>query len=119
MRLSVPSMGNNGLSDEVSLHLSNAPFFTIFDTESEEIEIIKNTSQHMGGTGCPPEIMHSKGVIICLCSGLGPRAVHMFEELGIIVYCGAMGTVKDAIDAWKRGELQEVTDKTICNKHRH
>jgi predicted Fe-Mo cluster-binding NifX family protein len=119
MRISVPSMGNKGLEEEVSPHFGRAPIFTIYDTETEKVEIVPNTSQHLGGTGYPPEIMHANGVDVMLCSGLGSRAVHMFEQLGIMVYVGAMGTVKDAIDTWKRGELQEATDETACKEHRH
>jgi len=119
MRISVPSMGNKGLEEEISLHFGRAPFFTIYDSETEKVEIVQNTSQHMGGQGYPPEIMHAHRVDVMLCSGLGSRAVQMFEQLGIMVYCGAMGTVKDTIDTWKRGELQEATDETVCKEHRH
>jgi len=119
MRISVPSMGNKGLSEQISPHFGRAPVFTIYEMESEKVEILPNTSQHMGGTGYPPEIMHAYRVDIMLCSGLGPRAVDMFEKLGIMVYVGATGTVKNAIDAWKNGNLQEATDETVCREHKH
>lgn len=119
MRISVPSMGNKGLNDEVSAHFGRAPYFIIWDSETDKVEILQNTSQHMGGVGYPPELMHTNRVDIMLCSGLGPRAVQMFEQLGIRVYVGAMGTVKTTIDAWKNGTLQEATDETVCKEHRH
>lgn len=121
MRISVPSMGNKGLDDMVGQHFGRVPTYTIYDTETDKVEIVDNTSMHMGGQGYPPELLHSHKVDVLLCSGLGQRAVDMFEQLGIMVYvgAGAMGTVKDAIDAWKRGELQEVTDETVCKEHSH
>jgi predicted Fe-Mo cluster-binding NifX family protein len=119
MRLSVPSMGNKGLDEHVSPHFGRAPVFTIYETESEKVEIVPNTSQHMGGVGYPPELMHAHKVDIMLCSGLGPRAIQMFEQFGIRVYVGAMGTVKTTIDAWKNGTLQEATDETACKEHSH
>jgi len=119
MRISVPSMGNKGLEDMIGQHFGRVPTYTIWDSETEKVEIVPNTSEHMGGTGLPPELMNAHKVDIMLCSGLGQRAVKMFEELGIMVYVGAMGTVKDTIEAWKRGELQEVTDETACQEHRH
>lgn len=119
MRISVPSMGNKGLNDEVSPHFGRAPYYTIWDSETGEVEIVPNISMHMGGQGYPPELMHVHGVDVMLCSGLGPRAVDMFEQLGIRVYVGAMGTVKDTIDAWKNDNLQEATDENACREHRH
>jgi predicted Fe-Mo cluster-binding NifX family protein len=119
MKISVPSMGNKGLEEEISPHFGRAPIFTIYDTETEKVEILQNTSQHMGGSGLPPELMHAHGIDIMLCSGLGPRAVQMFEQLGIMVYVGAKGSVSDTIEAWKRGVLQEATDETVCKEHRH
>ncbi|MFX1519379.1 MAG: NifB/NifX family molybdenum-iron cluster-binding protein [Promethearchaeota archaeon] len=119
MRISVPSMGTKGLAEEVSPHFGRAPIFTIYDTETEKVEVVPNTSTHMGGQGYPPELMHVNRVDIMLCSGLGPRAVQMFEQLGIRVYVGAMGTVKTTIDAWKNGTLQEATDENVCKEHRH
>ena len=119
MRISIPSMGNKGLEEQVSPHFGRAPVFTIYEIESEKVEIVPNTSQHMGGTGLPPELMHAHRVNIMLCSGLGQRAIQMFEQLGIRVYVGAMGTVKTTIDAWKTGTLQEATDETACKEHSH
>ena len=119
MRISVPSMGNKGLEDMVGQHFGRVPTYTIWDSETENVEVVSNTSEHMGGIGLPPELMNAHKVDIMLCSGLGQRAVQMFENFGIMVYVGAMGTVKDAIEAWKRGELQEVTDETACQVHRH
>jgi len=119
MRISVPSMGNKGLDDMVGQHFGRVPYYAVFDTETDKVEIVDNTSTHMGGQGYPPELLHAHKVDVMLCSGLGQRAVEMFEQLGIMVYVGAMGTVKDTIEAWKRGELQEVTDETVCKEHSH
>ena len=112
-------MGNKGLNDEVSPHFGRAPYYTIWDSETSEVETVPNTSQHMGGQGYPPELMHAHEVDVMLCSGLGPRAVQMFEKFAIRVYVGAMATVKDTIDAWKTGNLQEATDETVCKEHKH
>ncbi|ODS35652.1 MAG: dinitrogenase iron-molybdenum cofactor biosynthesis protein [Candidatus Altiarchaeales archaeon WOR_SM1_86-2] len=119
MKIAVPTMGRNGLDDEVSPHFGRAPTFTIADTEKNEVKVIDNTSQHMGGQGYPPEIMRGEGVEVMLCSGLGPRAVTMFENFGIDVFVGAAGTVKDAIATWKEGKLPEATDANACREHRH
>jgi predicted Fe-Mo cluster-binding NifX family protein len=119
MRISIPSMGNKGLEDIVGQHFGRVPYYVIFDTETEKVETIDNISTHMGGSGYPPELLHAHKVDIMLCSGLGQRAVSMFEQLGIEVFVGATGTVQNAIDAWRRGELQAVTDETVCRERRY
>ena len=112
-------MGQGGLSDHVSPHFGRAPVFTIVDTETNTVEVLPNTSEHMGGSGLPPAHMAAAGVQVMLCSGIGPRAIQMFEQYGIRVYVGASGTVRDAVQAWRKGLLREATDKDACEMHRH
>ncbi|RLI91179.1 MAG: dinitrogenase iron-molybdenum cofactor biosynthesis protein [Candidatus Altiarchaeales archaeon] len=117
MRACIPTLGNKGLDEQIGEHFGYAPTFTIVDLETEKVEVIPNTSHHMGGSGYPPELMQKKGVNIVLCSNLGRRAVGMFEEFGIEVYIGAKGTVRDAIRMWKDNMLQMATDKNACEQH--
>ncbi len=117
MRVCVPAMGNRGLDEQVGEHFGRVPTYTIVDTETEEVEIHPNTSEHMGGRGYAPEIMAKANVDVMICSGLGRRAIGMFEEFGIMVYVGAYGTVRDAVQMWKDGRLQAATDENACKQH--
>jgi len=117
MKVAVPTMGDKGLDDMVGEHFGRVPTYTIVDTETNEVKVIDNTSQHTGGQGYPPEIMQGAGVEVMLCSGLGQRAIMMFQEYGIRVYVGAYGAVKNAINLWEKGQLQEATDETACRQH--
>jgi predicted Fe-Mo cluster-binding NifX family protein len=119
MKIAIPTVGDKGLDDEVSPHFGRAPTFTILDTETNDVKIVENTSEHMGGVGKPPEIMQREGVEVMLCSGLGPRAIQMFMHFGIEIFVGAAGTVREAIALWKSGRLQEATDATACKEGRH
>ena len=71
----------------------------------------------MGGQGDPPEIMARDGVNVMICQGLGRRAISMFEGFGITVYIGAIGTVRDAIAAFKQDKLQKATMDDACETH--
>lgn len=119
MRVCIPTMGNRGWDEEVSAHFGRAPTFTIVDTETGQVEVLINKSEHAGGIGKPPEHLASVGVHVMLCSGLGHRAIRMFEEYGIEVYVGAKGTVKEAIEMWKNNQLSMATDENACKEHRH
>lgn len=119
MKIGIPTLGGRGLSEEVSPHFGRAPTFTLYNTETGDVKVVNNTSEHMGGVGKPPETLMQHDVEVMLCSGLGPRAINMFESYGIRVFVGASGTVQDSIDLWKEGILEEATDENACKMHRH
>lgn len=117
MKIGIPSMGRRGFEEDVGEHFGRVPTYTVYNTETKEITIINNTSAHGGGSGYPPEILQRAGVEMMLCSGLGRRAVGMFEQMGIMVLIGAYGTIKDAIAMWEQGQLQPATDANACRQH--
>jgi len=117
MKICIPTMGENGLDNQVGEHFGRVPTYTIVDLDTNEVKVIANTSEHMGGQGYPPEIMAREGVNAMVCRGLGRRAIMMFEELGIDVYIGASGTVKDVIDAFKQDRLQKANIDNACGQH--
>jgi predicted Fe-Mo cluster-binding NifX family protein len=119
MKVCVPTLGQDGLNDTVAEHFGRAPIFTVVDIKTNTIEIIPNSGEHMGGSGLPPEFIANAGTHILICSGLGPKAVGMFERFGIEVFIGACGTVRDAIATWQMGLLHEATDENACMEHRH
>lgn len=121
MRIGIPTMGDKGLEETVSEHFGRAPTFTIVDMKTKEVKVLPNTSEHFGGFKVAPEILAEAGVEVMLCSGLGPRAVSMFEQFGVEVYVGADSsgtTVRDAISAFQAGRLTEASDANACKMHR-
>jgi predicted Fe-Mo cluster-binding NifX family protein len=117
MRICIPTNGKDGLNDHVGEHFGRVPTYTIVDLDTNTVKVIPNTSEHMGGKGHPPEIMAGERVDIMICRALGRRAIAMFEELGIDVYIGAFGTVKEAIDDFKQGRLQKAGMSDACEHH--
>jgi predicted Fe-Mo cluster-binding NifX family protein len=117
MKVCVPTNGENGLDDIVGEHFGRVPTYTIVDLDTNEVKVVQNTSEHMGGVGYPPEIMEREGVNVLVCRGLGKRAISMFAATGIDVYIGASGTVKDAISAFQQGLLQKAGFGDACGQH--
>ncbi|MCK4577605.1 MAG: NifB/NifX family molybdenum-iron cluster-binding protein [Candidatus Marinimicrobia bacterium] len=117
MKVCVPTMGDKGLEDAVGEHFGRVPCYTIVDSETKEVEVLSNTSEHIGGQGYPPEIMAKAGVDVMICAGLGRRAIMMFEGMGIMVYVGASGSVEDAINMWENNNLPAATDENACQQH--
>jgi len=117
MKVCIPTNGNGGLEDTVGEHFGRVPTYTIVDLEKNDVEVIPNTSNHMGGTRNPPEILVEHGVNVMICQGLGRRAIAMFTDFGIEVYIGANGTVKDAIESYKKGSIQKASEGDACQQH--
>jgi len=117
MKIAVPTDGDKGLNELIGQHFGRVKYYTLVDTETNEVRVIPNTSHHMGGVGYPPEILADAGVDILLCSGLGKRAVQMFREKKIKVYVGAYGTVGDAIESYTTGDLIEASEDSACSQH--
>ena len=91
----------------------------MIDNETHAIQFFRNTGQHHGGAMTPAELIAKAGAHVVLCGGLGVKAVHLFEQLGIHVYNNASGTVTDALNAYQAGQLPEATDATACQEHAH
>ncbi len=110
MRVCIPTAGWRGLDEHVSEHFGRAPTFTIVDLETGKVEVIPNTGKHGGGGGrTPAQTLVGLGIDALICSGIGPRAISFLESLGIKVYYGASGTVRDVIENFKAGKLQEIS----------
>jgi predicted Fe-Mo cluster-binding NifX family protein len=119
MKICLPTAGKGGLDDLVGEHFGRSPTFTVVDTDSGQVQIVSNTSEHMGGSGKPPEQIAQTGAQVLLCTGLGPRAIELLDSYGIQVYVGAHGIVKEAIKMWKDGLLEPASDSNACKDHQH
>jgi predicted Fe-Mo cluster-binding NifX family protein len=119
MRICLPTNNSGGLGDHLCEHFGRAPTFTVVDTESDEVTVHQNRSEHMGGTGKPPEQIAKTGAKVLICSGLGPKAIDMLVSFGVEVYVGAYGTVGEAIQQWKEGKLSLADAQNACKEHHH
>jgi predicted Fe-Mo cluster-binding NifX family protein len=117
MNICLPILAEQGLDSPVSPHFGQARAFAMVNSETNDVTIVKNTGTHHGGTLTPPELLEQAGADVVLCGGLGVKAVRLFEQKGIHVYCQASGTVAEALKAYKNGELPEATDANACQHH--
>jgi len=118
MKLVIPTNDRKGLDGEVAEHFGRCKTYSFIDEKGNLIEIIENTSEHMGGTGLPPELMKKHGADILLCRGLGPRALDLCSKLGIEVYVLEAKTVKDIFQVWATGKMKKASMNEVCEEHR-
>jgi len=118
MLICVPSTDDGELDAPVSGHFGRAPNYSLVETTTERVEVIDNDGQHHGGGGSPPQIVADTGADALVCGNLGQKAVERFDALDIEVYCGAEGTVRDAVAAFEAGDLDRATpDGSHCSGH--
>ncbi|MFW5924491.1 MAG: NifB/NifX family molybdenum-iron cluster-binding protein, partial [archaeon] len=98
MRVCVPTTDDAGRTAQLSDHFGRAPYYTIVDTETDEIEVVPNESRHRGGTKMPPTYVAEYDVDAVLLDHVGKRGMELFDEHGIDVLQTDDGTVDDVVD---------------------
>jgi len=117
-KIVIPTDSHKGLQDKVAEHFGRCNTYTFLNEKGEVMEIIDNTSEHMGGVGLPPELMKEHGANILLCRDLGPRALNLCGELGIEVYVNQAETVREIFELWEGSKLKKAGTKDACEQHK-
>lgn len=106
VRIAVASDDNRGLEGAVSAHFGRCPAYTMAEVHGDEIvshQVVANPHFEQHVPGAVPEFLAGIGANVVLAGGMGPRAISMFQNLGIEVATGVSGSVADALSAWISG----------------
>jgi len=118
MKIILPVGDNNGLNSAVFGHFGSAPFFAVFDTDSQSVNIIANsTSEHEHGSCMPIEALMGLGADAVLCKGMGMRAADNLIASGIKSYIVDADTVSDAVTEFKNSRVTELNAGNACQHH--
>ena len=117
MKIAIPSMGKKGLEETVAEHFGRCPTYTILDEKGNLLEILNNTSSHMGGNGLPPELLKKNGINILLCQGIGPKAMQLCQDLKIDVYVDYSATIKELFHKWEKQKISKADSNDSCKEH--
>ena len=114
MKICVSAISDS-LDAEVDPRFGRCPYFVIVDTETLEFEAVPNiASSSVGGAGIQAaQIVASRGVKVLITGNIGPNAFQALSAANIKVITGAFGTVREAIEKYKRGELKETGAPTV------
>lgn len=91
------------------------PYYIIVDTDTMAFEVVSNTansSAHGAGVQAA-RLVASKGVKAVLTGNVGPNAYGALSASSIQVVSGVTGSVMDAVERFKRGELKETGRPTV------
>lgn len=114
MKIAVSSTGQD-LNASVDARFGRCQYFIIIDSETMQFEAIANPSiTAMHGAGIQTsQLIASKGATVVLTGNCGPNAFQTLSAAGIEVIVGVTGTVKDAIEKYKKGELQPSSQASV------
>lgn len=98
MRILIPIEENKGIESKVSWHFGRAPFFAIFDTSTQKLEIKENKSEYFGGMGKAAQLILEFKPDVVFARGMGPRAIELLRSAGIKIVTADFNTVKEVIE---------------------
>ena len=118
MKICIPTETQDGKQAKVYGHFGSAPYFTIYDTEKDVVEIIKNDNEHHSHGMCQPmNALTGKNIDAVVCGGMGARAVQKLNEGGVKTYRAVPGTVADIVGQFSKGSLEVITAENSCMQH--
>ncbi|RJO63619.1 MAG: dinitrogenase iron-molybdenum cofactor biosynthesis protein [Candidatus Omnitrophota bacterium] len=106
------------LDSKVDPRFGRCQNFIFFDTDTGKFEAQENTNaQFQGGAGIQSgQLVVSKGVKAVLTGNVGPNAHQVLSAAGVSVFTGVSGTVKEAIDGYKKGQYKAADTPTVGSK---
>jgi predicted Fe-Mo cluster-binding NifX family protein len=107
----------------LSAHFGRAPYFAWFQVEDGEVMdsgVTPNDSSHFGGRGLPPERMMAMGADVVISTGMGMRAIQMFQNSTVAVLQAINPDVAQSMEDFREGRLAELTEGCLhAQEHGH
>ncbi len=114
MKIAVTSGGDH-LEAPLSPVFGRSPAYIFIDTETMEYEVVSNpASGAAGGAGIQAaQFIVERNAEAVITGNVGPNAYGVLSSANIPTYLSEAGIVKEAIEAFKAGELEEVSDANV------
>jgi len=99
---------------QIDPRFGRCPYFVIVDSETMKFEAVPNVaSGAMSGAGIQAaQMIASRGVKVVVTGNVGPNAFQVLSSAGIDIITGVFGTVREAVEKIKSGQLQKITAPT-------
>jgi len=115
MKIAVTAQGT-ALESQVDPRFGRAKYFVVIDTDSDDFEAVDNAQNLNAAQGAGIQAARNVaelGVEAVLTGHCGPNAFRTLTAAGIKVFTGASGSVKEAVEKFKSGELSEASDADV------
>ena len=119
MRICIPAQNNKGLDSTVYGHFGSAPFFIIYDTGDESIDVIDNMDTPHAHGNCNPLASFEKNPIdIMVTGGIGAGALQKLNDAGVKAYrTDAERIVAEVVTSFENNKLTEILPGEGCGHH--
>lgn len=119
-RILIPSHDRDGTM--VADHFGRAPFFTVIDLDDAgtmiEKQVHPNMGEHSGGRGHAHNNVLRYSPRAVIVHGMGPRGIASFQSNNIAVLRANSRSISDIVQAYKRNELEELTEGCVDAHHK-
>lgn len=114
MKICVTAVSDK-LDSQVDPRFGRCQYFLIVNSETMESKAIPNESSYAAhGAGIQAaQTVANSGVEMVITGNVGPNAFNVLSATGIKIVTGASGSVRDAVEKYKKGELQEIGSPTV------
>jgi predicted Fe-Mo cluster-binding NifX family protein len=115
MKIAVTAQGRE-LSSPVDPRFGRARFFVVVDSETDELTATDNARNLDAAQGAGIQAgknVVDLGVTVVITGNVGPKAFVTLQAGGVDVYTGATGTVAEAMEQFRKGELRHAEGASV------
>lgn len=121
MKIALPVLDSDCENTKISPSFGRAPFFLLFDTETEEKQFIANSTAaaSQGGAGIiAAQLIVDQGAEALLTPRCGKNAAEVITAAGVKIYKTVSDDIQKNIEAFNARELKEL-ENIHPGFHRH
>ena len=114
MRIAITSSGED-LNSQIDLRFGRCQYYIIIDPDTMDFELISyESSMASHGAGIQAaQTITDKNVSVLITGNVGPNAFQTLQTAGIKIFTGVSGTVREALEQYKNGNLQQAAGSTV------
>ncbi|HHY97692.1 MAG TPA: dinitrogenase iron-molybdenum cofactor biosynthesis protein [Firmicutes bacterium] len=114
MILAITAQGTD-LDSSLVPRFGRCRYFILVDLESGESKALANQAVTESGGAGPQgaQFLADNNVGAVITGNVGPNAMRALQAAGIKVYSAASGTVRDALESYKKGKLAPLSEATV------
>ena len=118
MKVAVSSSGRD-LDAQIDPRFGRCAYFIIVETDDMSFEVFDNENIALGGgAGIQSgQFVASKGAKTIITGNAGPNAVRTLSAAGVEVIVGQEGTVRKAIEDYKKRKLKSTTEANVADHY--
>ena len=115
MKVFIPTEKYEGLQSQVFDHFGRSPYFIIYDTGKDAVDVIVSMNKFLPYDKCSPlRLINEHACDVVLCKNIGLKALIELSELGIKVYKSKGSSLKDVLDEYKSNQWGNITILDSC-----